>query len=300
MVRKRFVILLYMRGVFSHIKNNFKWYILLSLLFLNITLLYVVLHEDRGNKLTVSFLNIGQGNATFIESPTGTQVIVDGGPNKTLTGEISAVMPWYDRHIDALIVSHPDKDHYEGFLPLLDKYSADVFVESGIQDVSSEFLSLKQKISDKKIPDVLARRGEVIDIGGGAYIQILFPDRDVSGLETNSGSIICRLVYGETSLILEGDAPQATEDYVLSLDGAGLKSDMIEVGHHGAKTSSAPDYLSAVSPQYAVISVGKDNSYGHPNQETLDTLGNVGAQILRTDQLGRITFVSDGKIFTKE
>jgi competence protein ComEC len=296
-----------MRAIIFHIREHLRWYILGFLTLFSIIIWTVAIHENRNGILTVAFLNIGQGNATFIESPTGTQVIVDGGPNKTLMREISSVIPWYDRHIDMLIVTHPDRDHYEGFISLLDKYSADAFMESGIKDVSEEFLTLKQKIFDKKTPDILAHRGQVIDIGGGAYIEILFPDRDVSGLETNNGSIICRVVYGDTSLLLEGDAPQIMENFVLTLGGStmpttggSLKSNVIEVGHHGAKTSSSEEYIKDVAPEFAIISVGKDNTYGHPNKETLDTLNKFNVQILRTDQIGRIVFESDGKIFTKK
>ncbi|MDQ5948977.1 MAG: hypothetical protein QG589_102 [Patescibacteria group bacterium] len=286
-----------LRKILLHLKTHGKWYILLGLSICSVILWSVVIREQRNGVLTVAFLDIGQGNATFIESPTGTQVIVDGGPNKNLMREISSVVPWYDRHIDMLIVSHPDKDHYEGFISLLDKYSVDVFMEPGISAISGEYNFLKQKIISNKIPVVLARRGEMIDIGGGAYIEILFPDRDVSGLETNNASIVSRLVYGDTSLIIQGDSPQTIENYLVALDKDILDSDVIEVGHHGSKTSSSEIYIEAVSPQYAIISVGKDNTYGHPNKETLDILNKNKVKILRTDELGRITFESNGKEF---
>ena len=289
-----------MRGIFLHIKQYLKWYILLLLVFFSVTTWSVVIHENRNGILTVAFLNIGQGNATFIESPTGTQVVIDGGPNKTLMREISAVLPWYDRHIDIILASHPDRDHYEGFFSLLDKYSIDVFMESGIAGITNEFLSLKEKIVSKKIPSVTARRGEVIDIGGGAYIEIMFPDRDISGLETNNGSIFVRLVYGETSVIISGDAPKAMENYLITLEPQKIDSDIIVLGHHGAKTSSSEEYIKAVSPEYAIISLGAGNSYGHPHKETLDTLNKLKVQILRTDQIGQIVFKSDGKTFTKK
>jgi len=259
----------------------------------------VVIREDRKGKMAVTFLNIGQGNATLVESPTGTQVIIDGGPSRNLLKEISHVIPWYDRKVDMLIASHPDKDHYEGFISFLDKYSADVFMEPGVSDVSGEYKLLKEKILAKKIPVVLARKGEIIDIGGGAYIEILFPDRDVSGFETNTASIVAKIIYGDTSFIIQGDSPQDIEHYLFSLDKEILDSDVIEVGHHGSKTSSSAEYIEAVSPEYAVISAGKDNSYGHPNKETLDTLAKEKVHVLGTYNLGRITFISDGVEFIK-
>lgn len=286
-----------LRKILLHLKTYGKWYILFALSVCSVIVWSVVVHEQRNGVLSVSFLDIGQGNATFIESPTGTQVIIDGGPNKNLMREVPSVIPWYDRNIDMLIVSHPDKDHYEGFISLLDRYSVDVFMEPGISDTSGEYNFLKQKIISNKIPVVLARRGQIIDIGGGAYIEILFPDRDVFGLETNNASIVSRLVYGDTSLIIQGDSPQVIENYLVGLDKDILDSDIIEVGHHGSKTSSSEMYIEAVSPQYAVISVGKDNTYGHPNKETLDVLNKNKVEILRTDELGRITFKSDGDDF---
>ena len=286
-----------MRSILLHIRTHLRWYLLLFLITCSILLWSIVIRENRSGVLTVTFLNVGQGNATFIESPTGVQVIIDGGPNKILMREISAVKPWYDRHVDALIVTNPDRDHYEGFFGLLDKYSVDVFMESGIQDTSAEFKSLQQKLSNKKIPDILARRGQVIDIGGGAYIKILFPDRDVSGLASNNASIVARLVYGNTSLLLQGDSPQAMENYLASLDSADLKSDLIEVGHHGSRTSSSDIYIKAVSPKYAIISAETGNSYGHPHKETLEVLDKFGVQTLATCKMGRITFESDGKMF---
>lgn len=287
-------------GIWDKIKSNLKWVILGFMVCLSLLVWYAVMSEDHKGIMTVSFLDIGQGNATLIESPTGIQVIIDGGPNKTLLREVSSVVPWYDRSIDMLIASHPDKDHYEGFISLLDKYKVDVFMEPGVKETSAEYNSLKQKISQKNIPTILARRGEVVDIGGGAYIEILFPDRDVSKFETNTASIVTKVVYGETSLIIQGDSPQSIEHYLVGLDKDILDSDMIEVGHHGSKTSSGEEYIKDVSPDYAIISVGKDNSYGHPNKETLDVLNSQKIKILRTDELGRIVFLSDGLEFIKK
>ncbi|MEI6843506.1 MAG: MBL fold metallo-hydrolase [bacterium] len=287
-----------MSSLFNYIKENLKWFILSVLFVVSLLLWSVAIRENRHGILTVAFLNVGQGNATYIESPIGTKVLIDGGPNKTLMREISSVVPFYERHIDLLVVTNPDRDHYEGFFPLLDKYSVDAFVESGIKGVTGEYELLKKKISNKQIPDILARRGQIIDIGGGAYIEILFPDRDVSGLSTNDGSIVERLVYGNTSLILQGDSPQSVERYLISLDKLGLKSDVIELGHHGSYTSSSEEYLKAVSPEYAVISSAQNSEYGHPHKETLATLSTLKVPSLATCTMGKIVFNSDGKQFT--
>lgn len=287
-----------MLKVMLNIKNNVKWYILGILVILSGVIWYVAIHENRDGKMTVVFLNVGQGDSIFIESPTGTQVVVDGGPDRAIMKEIGNVMPWYDRHIDMLVVTNPDKDHFEGFISLLDKYSVDVEMEPGTVAGSGTYTVLQNKFKAKKVVQVIARRGQIVDLGGGAYLRILFPDRDVSGLTTNNGSIVMKLVYGETSVLLTGDSPVAIEDYLISIDKDNLKSIILKAGHHGSRTSTGEQYVKVVRPEYAVISAGKDNKYGHPHKEILDILAKQKVPVYGTYDLGRITFVSDGLTFT--
>lgn len=292
-----------MHNFFSHIKIYFRWYLLILLFILAIVLWSIVIHENRNGLLTFTVLNIGQGDALFIESPTGVQVLVDGGSDRALLSEIPHILPWYDRHIDMLIVTNPDKDHYEGFIPLLQNYSVDVVVESGTNSPTPTYALLEKEIKDKNIPEFFGRRGETVDIGGGAYIQILFPDRDVSGLTSNDGSLVMRLVYGETSVLLQGDSTAKIEHYLLGLDSSkslrtsDLQSTILKLGHHGSKTSSSEEYVKVVAPQIAVASSGQNNSYGHPHKETLDTLAKLKIPVLDTCTMGRIVFHSDGKNF---
>jgi competence protein ComEC len=138
-----------------------------------------------------------------------------------------------------------------------------------------------------------------LDLGGGVFIDILFPDRDVASWATNDGSVVGRLTYGNTSIMLTGDATAKTEKIILSEnDKNELKSEVLKVGHHGSRTSTSVSFAEAIAPTYALISDGKDNKYGHPHQETLDTLAGLGAKIFRTDLLGNIIMKSDGKKVT--
>lgn len=260
-------------------------------------LLFGIFREDRHGILKFEVLDIGQGDSLFIESPTGTQVLVDGGPNNNLAKEISQVMPFYDRHIDMIVVTNPDADHYEGFIKLLDKYRVDYDLEPGTTNKYEAYSVLENKIKEKNIQKILARRGQVIDLGGGAYLQILFPDRDISGLSSNDGSLVMKLVYGETSVMLQGDSTTKIEDYLLSLGTTTLKSTILKAGHHGSKTSSEENYVRAVFPQWTVISSGAENSYGHPNKETLDTMQKLNIETYDTCNNGRLVFESDGKQF---
>jgi competence protein ComEC len=274
--------------------------ILVILLFGAVFSFYAACGEERNGILTVAFLDVGQGDAIYIEAPSGNQILIDGGPSKAILRELSKVMPFYDRSIDVVLATHADQDHVGGLPDVLKKYKTNIFIESGVPGESSSYHELEKIVNGGEakgsVKKILARRGMNVDLGDGAVLQILFPITVFDGMETNKASIVARLVYGENEFLLTGDAPIAIENYLISLGG--LQSDVLKTGHHGSKTSTSPAFVSAVSPQYAVISVGKDNKYGHPNKETLGTLNNFGAQVLRTDELGRIIFRSDGNNLT--
>jgi competence protein ComEC len=248
--------------------------------------------------LTFAMLDIGQGDALFIESPTGTQIMFDAGPPRRVLGPLARVMSPFDKSIDALVITNPDADHISGFLDILKNYKVGEVFEPGTLNDSKTFQNLKMEIKNKNIPDILAKRGMRLDIGGGAYIDILFPDRDVSTWATNDGSVVAKLNYGKTSVMLTGDATTVTEKIVLAENSpAALASTILKVGHHGSRTSTSADFVKALAPTYALISDGKDNKYGHPHPDTLDTLTSFGVKIFRTDLLGTIVMKSDGQNF---
>ncbi len=279
------------------LREHFHWYLLGALLAATVFVWYAVAHEDRGGKLTFAALNIGQGDALFIESPTGVQVLFDGGPDRSLLRELRKVMPFYDRTLDMLVVTNPDKDHFAGFIDALGAYHIGAVLEPGTVGASTEYPILEKAITEHHVPHLLARRGQTIDLGGGASIEILFPDRDPFGMATNDGSIVAKLVYGNTSVMLTGDSTSAIEHYLVALDGGRLKSDVLKVGHHGSRTSSSPEFVGTVAPALAVISDGVNNKYGHPHKETLDTLAQFGVEVHRTDLESTVILESDGETF---
>ena len=239
-------------------------------------------------------LDVGQGDALFIESPTGTQILVDGGPPKKILSRLAQVMPVFDNTIDAIIITNPDADHIGGFLDVLKVYKVGQVFESGTFNDSKIYQNLEQEIKNKKIPNILVKSDMRLNLGGGAYMDILFPDRDVSLWERNDGSVVARLIYGETSIMLTGDATIKTEKIILGENSKEeLKSKILKVGHHGSRTSSSESFVKIVAPNYALISDGKDNKYGHPHQETLDILDKLNVNVLRTDLLGTIVFSCD-------
>jgi competence protein ComEC len=275
-----------------------KTYLLPLLVFILLcSVLFIVYLNLRTEReyLTFAVLNVGQGDAIYIESPTGTQILVDGGLPKKVLSRLSRVMPLFDRSIDAIIITNPDADHIGGFLDVLKVYKVGQVYEAGTRNESKTYENLKNKIQEKDIPISLAKKGMRLDLGGGAVLDILFPDRDVTDWTTNDGSVVMKLTYGETSIVLTGDATRETERLVLEGNvSADLDIDILKVAHHGSRTSTSENFVQTLTPEYAIISSDGGKKYGHPHKETLQTLNSFGVEIFRTDILGSIIMKSDG------
>jgi competence protein ComEC len=264
------------------------------LLALNGWLLYLILVPQHG-KLEVHFLDVGQGDSILIESPSGIDMLIDGGPDRSVMRQLPGQLGFFDRTIDIVLATHPDQDHIAGLDDVLEKYRVSSLIESGVQHTSPFTEALDAAAEEEPgLTRIAARRGMRIDLGDGAYADVLFPDRDVSNVETNDGSVVLHLVYGDTSFLLGGDAPSKVEDYLVSLDANSVKSDVLKASHHGSKNSSDDTWLAAVDPALVVVSAGKGNSYGHPAPEVVERIRNIGARMLSTIDEGTVTLVSDG------
>lgn len=275
-----------------------KYFLLTTVCMLFLANIFLLRLDWQSSKhiLTFAMLDVGQGDALFIESPTGTQIMFDaGGPRKVLS-PLSRVISPFDKSIDAIVITNPDADHIGGFADILKNYKVSYVFEPGTLNDSKTFQNLKAEIRNQKIPNILTKRGMRLHIGGGAVIDVLFPDRDVRTWDANEGSVIARLSYGETSIMLTGDSTSKTEKIILEANsGVPLASTILKVGHHGSRSSTSDSFTKAVNPEYALISNGKDNNYGHPHPETLNTLAKYGVNVFRTDLLGTIIMKSDGK-----
>ncbi|MDO8481951.1 MAG: MBL fold metallo-hydrolase [bacterium] len=267
---------------------------ILALLLISLCIWYAVIREDRRGLLTVSYLNIGQGDSIFIDAPSGRQVLIDGGPGGIVLRELSKVVPWYDRTIDVVIPTHPDADHIGGLVEVLSRYKIGMIVHSDVEGDTATAKAMVAGMAREGARQIIARRGQIINLDGGAYLEILFPDRSVARVETNTGCVITRLVYGNTSFMLSCDAPKEIENYLVRLDGVDLRSDVLKAGHHGSKNSSSELFVGFVSPAYGVFSRGCKNKYGHPAQEVVALFERLGIPTSDTCKDGTITFVSDG------
>jgi len=278
-----------------------SYFLLGAVLIVIITIvLLFILHFKPVDKniLTVTFLNVGQGDAIFIEAPNKKQILVDGGGDGTILRELGSVMPFYDRSIDIVIATHPDKDHIGGLVDVVQNFSVDQVVRSGVESDTSTFKLFDSLISRQNIIEHTAERGMRIylDEELGIYIDVLHPAYDVSRVQDkNDASVILRLVYGETEFLLTGDASKRIEKELITKgDAVEIRSDVLKLGHHGSKTSSDLEFLQAVQPELAIVSASCDNRYGHPHSEVTDRVKKLGIAIMETCIDNRISLKSDG------
>lgn len=246
--------------------------------------------------LNVAFLDVGQGDSVFIEAPNGKQLLIDGGRNGSVVSELASQMSFQDRQIDVVLATHPDSDHIGGLPEVFSRFDILNFVDTGVKGDTNTYRTLMDLVSSENSNYVKAKRGLVIvlDKKNGVYFQVLAPDENFTFKDINDTSIVGRLVYGESSFLLTGDASKAVENILVYSDGEILDSDILKAGHHGSKTSSSLLFLEKVSPDISIISAGYNNSYGHPHINVIDSINSVGSEILETSKEGTISFQSDG------
>ena len=246
-------------------------------------------------RLHVYFLDVGQGDAILIVTPAGRQILVDGGPSPTaLLNELGGVLPFWDRDLDLVVLTHPDGDHITGLIPLLARYRVARALDTPLSDDAPLTESWLGGLAEAGIERIYAQRGMVIR-AGNVQLTALNPGPAMLGAaptDTNNNAIVLRLDYGQTSFLLTGDAEQEAEAEMLAA-GLPLAATVLKAGHHGSNGSSSAPFLAAVTPQIAVIQVGAGNDFGHPHPAVLERLA--GVEVLRTDLHGRIEIVSDGQ-----
>jgi competence protein ComEC len=275
--------------------------LLLSIFAIVIWLLpYVQGTPKNTTNLQVHFLDVGQGDAIFIETPNGTQVLIDGGRDVSVLRELSKVMGFFDRTIDMVIATHPDSDHVGGLVDVLKRYDVATIMSTeneGDSPASAAFDTARVREDSEYI---YARRGQVYDLGDGIVLEVLFPETNPKDLESNTASIVAQLRYKETAFMLTGDSPKSIEEYLVLTYGDQLESDVLKVGHHGSRTSTSLLFLDEVSPTFAVVSAEKNSRYGHPHVEVTDALFNAAVTAFNTADEGTVTFLSDGATVWKQ
>ncbi len=243
------------------------------------------------NRLTVTFLDVGQGDAILIESSSGHRVLIDGGPSpEALAAALGRNLPFYDRRLDLVALTHPESDHLAGLITALERHEVKTILQGPLEADSALYHYWEDLIAESGVVERRAERGLVADLGE-ARLSILSPNSDTAAADPNSSSLVMKLSAGSVSFLLTGDIGEDTENRLLR-SGSDLRAQVLKVAHHGSKTSSSPQFLERVSPLLAVISVGAGNPFGHPASEVLERLPEV---TVRTDLYGDVRLSTDGK-----
>lgn len=268
----------------------------ISVLFLLLILASLTFYFLRFDKfLHVYFLDIGQGDAIFIQAPNGNQVLIDGGPDNTVIQRLGRVMPFYDRLIDMIVLTHPHADHVDGLIEVLKRYKISVIAENFYDYRTAEYEEWNKAKLAARVAEV--HFGQTIDLGGGVTLETVYPlrnDGNTSIKNPNNASVVLKLKYGRESVLLTGDIEAPVEQDILN-KRENISADFLKVGHHGSKTSTTELFLKAVNPLVAFISVGAKNKYGHPHQVVLNRLEKLGVKYYRTDINHSSDLILDGK-----
>lgn len=276
-------------------KRASKKLILLALLALNLVLWReIFLFDNTPQEIKITFFDVGQGDAVLIEDNFNNQILIDGGNGRQIIEKLETYLPFYDKKIEAVILTHPDFDHLGGILRVLEIYQVERFIHSGLKKEAKSYQNLIKMLEEDEIPTILAQQGLALKFPNGARLQILYPEINMTHLKIEDGhnehSIISKLIFDRFEALFLGDAGRRLEARLLR-SGINLEADLIKIAHHGSRYSSHPLLLGRANPKAAVISVGQ-NPYGHPHPDVLKRLENL--VLFRTDITGDIQAISDG------
>jgi len=269
-------------------KNKFNFFAIAILLIFFAYFSYQIFVGVR--HLQVIFLDVGQGDSILIQKGTR-QILIDGGPSgKVEMAKLGKYLPYFDREIEIVIATHPDKDHIAGLVEAAKNFKIGKVITTGAEKDTAVFKEWKDVLSYNKIETLEVWRGAEVKFED-IIMKIIHPQTkvDASVGDANNDSIVARLEYENSSFLFTGDIESPAENEILA-SGENIDTDVLKVAHHGSKYSTTGAFLDKVTPKDAVISVGKNNSYGHPTEAVLEALKERNINILRTDEKGDIIF----------
>ena len=279
-------------------KKNNKCKIIICLLIVLILINFIIYIFPQ--KLRIFFIDVGQGDSTLIITPDKKTVLIDGGGSDSFDVGEKVLLPYLlDRRIlkiDYVLISHFDTDHCGGILTIMEKVKVKNIIISEQAEHSENYERSKKLMIHKKIRLIEVKKGDKIKIGRYSEFKILFPtSRLLSENPLNNNSIVAQFNYNNFKMLFTGDIEKLAEQQILKAEKAEIRADILKVAHHGSKTSSIPEFIKAVKPKIALIGVGKNNTFGHPNQQTIKNLENIKCRIYRTDLQGEIIIKIDQK-----
>lgn len=290
--------------------KSFQWIGIVVILMTMMIISLFYLSQERN--LKVVFLDVGQGDAVYIRTPQGYDILIDGGPDNSVLYRLPRHMPWWDHTLDLVVLSHPDADHLAGQIGVLERYRVGRIIETGVIKDNLVFNEWRSAVLKNDIPVYLASRGDRFVVGKDIFLEVLSPSielieqtntqsamRATQDSKLNNTSLVVRLVYGESEFLFTGDIEEEAE-HALVLLRVELGSDVLKVAHHGSRYSTTADFLQAVHPLFAVIQVGEKNRFGHPHPFVLQRLKEEGIEVWRTDEMGDVIFFTDGEGIWRE
>ncbi len=285
----------------------FKYLLLIcTSLFLLTGLFFYQNAKFNDGKLHVFVCDVGQGDAIYIRTPGGSDILVDGGPDDAILNCLSKHLPFWDRTIELMVLTHPHTDHAAGLVDVLKRYTVLHFVTENVRGSTAVYKRLEDSLAAQKLSAQYLFSGDRIDLADKTRLMTLWPSRDwfnssqlqaknEQNLDLNGFCLMQLFTYGNFTLLLTGDAGSGTEDKVAGEVG---KVDILKVPHHGSKTGMSDYFLTLTQPSLAIISVGTNNRYGHPAQSALDLLTTHNIKYFRTDKDGEVEIISDGRTFS--
>ncbi|MDD4568539.1 MAG: ComEC/Rec2 family competence protein [Tepidanaerobacteraceae bacterium] len=250
--------------------------------------------DDNSGFLKVHFIDTGQSDSIFIKSPTGKTMLIDAGNNDDEDTIISYIKKQGVSKLDFLVGTHPHEDHLGAMDDVIDFFDIGEILMPNVTSNTKTFKDVLLAVKNKGLKITPVRGGMTVPFDNDIKIHIFAPNNS-SYESMNNYSIVIKLTYGNTSFLFTGDAEKISEDEMLHNSNYNLQADVLKVAHHGSSTSTTVEFLSAVSPKYAVICVGQDNPYGHPHKETIDNLLQYGVEVYTTADNGNIMITSDGE-----
>lgn len=245
-----------------------------------------------GKTLTVSFLDVGQGDSIFIELPDGKTMLIDASEADQAAGIIDYIEGRGYNTLDYVVATHPHADHIGGMAEVLRAFEVGEIWMPNADSDSKTYENLLETVEEKEISLHVAEAGKTILTKESLDISLLAPC-SAEYADLNNYSAVVSLTYGKTRFLLMGDAESLSEEEILQ-SGASVSADVLKLGHHGSSTSSSEAFVKAVNPTWGIVSCGEGNSYGHPHAETLALAEKLDIELLRTDLLGTIVMTSDG------
>lgn len=247
-------------------------------------------------KMHVIFCDVGQGDGIYIRTPSGTDIVIDGGPDNSILLCLTNNMPFWDRKIELMILTHPDSDHYTGLLSVAKQYDVASFATSFTQKDVAGYQTLIDIFTAKKTEQRFVCQDDKFSFGDGISLKVLWPKScSLGSTEKNDNSVVTLLNYKDLQILLTGDAEVNIGSFYQDLAG---DIDILKVPHHGSKDGVNKSFLEEVKPEVSVLSVGAKNRYGHPAPAIESLLRNNGSKIVSTAKDGEVEIVSDGKTYT--